>query len=122
VPCYAAICTHRMPNHSDFERFRPPEATLNLRVEGSIPSRLTRFSVEEEAFQAAYADARKAAFQVGISRVQTLMGRAVDTLEDLLGAKKHPKRSPEGGANRCRARNPSARCRSDYSQAKRNSP
>ena len=51
---------------------------------------LRRWLSEDQAFQAAYAAARQAAFQVGISRVQALAGRAVDTLEDLLGAKKHP--------------------------------
>jgi hypothetical protein len=39
---YSAIdCTPFRQNHSDFQRFRVFEPTLNLRVVGSIPTRLT---------------------------------------------------------------------------------
>ena len=41
-------------------------------------------------FKAAYATARQLAYQAGISRIHTMVGRAVDSLEELLGAKKHP--------------------------------
>ena len=53
-------------------------------------STLRRWLSEDAAFQAAHADARQAAFQAGISRVQALTARAVDTLEDLLDATDHP--------------------------------
>ena len=51
---------------------------------------LRRWLAEDKAFQTAYVSARHATFQVGMSRVQALTGRAVDTLEDLLGAEKYP--------------------------------
>ena len=51
---------------------------------------LRRWASEDEAFQAEYAAARQAAFQVGMNRIQTLTALAVDTLEELLGEKKHP--------------------------------
>jgi hypothetical protein len=51
---------------------------------------LRRWMTEDEEFQTALAAARGAAFEAGTSRVQALMARAVDTLEELLGAKKHP--------------------------------
>ena len=54
---------------------------------GVDESTLRRWLAEDEAFQAAYAEARQAAFQAGINRVQALTARAVDTLEDLLGEK-----------------------------------
>jgi hypothetical protein len=38
----AAFCTPRSQNHSGFLGFRLREGTLNLRVVGSIPTRLTR--------------------------------------------------------------------------------
>jgi hypothetical protein len=37
----AALCTLSPQNHSDFERFLRLGRTLNLRVVGSIPTRLT---------------------------------------------------------------------------------
>ena len=42
---------------------------------------LRRWASEDEAFQAEYAAARQAAFQVGMNRIQTLTALAVDTLE-----------------------------------------
>ena len=42
LPRVAAICTPRPRNHLELERFRDSDATLNLRVVGSIPTRLTR--------------------------------------------------------------------------------
>ena len=51
---------------------------------------LRRWLSEDEAFQANYAAARQAAFEVSIHRVQALTGQAVDTLAELLGEKKYP--------------------------------
>ena len=51
---------------------------------------LRRWLAEDEAFQAEYAAARQATFQAGIHRAQALTARAMDTLEELLGDKKHP--------------------------------
>ncbi len=51
---------------------------------------LRRWLSEDEAFQANYAAARQAAFEVSIHRVQALTAQAVDTLEELLDEKKHP--------------------------------
>jgi len=51
---------------------------------------LHKWLTEDEAFQADYATARQAAFQAGMSRVQALTGKAIDTLDDLLDAKKYP--------------------------------
>jgi hypothetical protein len=45
---------------------------------------LRRWLAEDAEFQADYHAARAATFQAGMSRVQALTGRAVDTLEDLL--------------------------------------
>ncbi len=57
---------------------------------GVDESTLRRWLSEDEAFQADYAAARQAAFEVSIHRVQALTAQAVDTLEELLGEKKHP--------------------------------
>ena len=38
------LCTRLAKNHSDFECFRERETTLNLRVVGSIPTRLKSLS------------------------------------------------------------------------------
>ncbi len=51
---------------------------------------LRRWLSDDEAFQAEYAAAREAAYQAGIYRAQALTGRAMDTLEELLDAKKYP--------------------------------
>ena len=51
---------------------------------------LRRWDSEDEAFQAAYAAARQAAFQAGINRAQVLTVKAIDTLDELLDEKKHP--------------------------------
>ena len=45
---------------------------------------------DDDAFKAAYEAARKATYQVGIARIQALTGRGVETLEELLDAKKFP--------------------------------
>jgi hypothetical protein len=51
---------------------------------------LRRWMAEDETFKAELAAARSAMFEAGMSRVQALTMRAVDTLEDLLEAKKYP--------------------------------
>ena len=51
---------------------------------------LRRWLTEDSAFKAEYEAARSAMFQAGMSRIQALAGRAVDALEDLLGAKQYP--------------------------------
>ncbi len=57
---------------------------------GVDESTLRRWLSQDEAFQAEYAAARNAAYQAGIHRAQALTGRAMDTLEELLGETKHP--------------------------------
>ena len=64
-----------------------PEAAATCRIGERT---LHRWLTSDAAFQAEYAAARQAAFGAGLHRVQALMGRAVDTLEELLGEKKHP--------------------------------
>ncbi len=68
------------------------EKTITKAAEkiGIDESTLRRWLADDEAFQTAYASARHAPFQAGISRVQALTAQAVDTLEDLLGAEKYP--------------------------------
>src|ERR1700681_872595 len=51
---------------------------------------LRRWLTEDDKFKAEYETVRSAMFQVGMSRIQALAGRAVETLEDLLGAKQYP--------------------------------
>jgi len=51
---------------------------------------LRRWMAEDETFKTELAAARCAMFEAGMNRVQALAVRAVDTLEDLLGAKKYP--------------------------------
>jgi len=57
---------------------------------GVNESTLRRWLSEDAAFRAEYAAARHAAFEAGMSRVQALTGKAIETLEELLDAKKHP--------------------------------
>jgi hypothetical protein len=51
---------------------------------------LRRWMTEDKEFQAELAAARTAMFQAAMGRIQALTVRAVETLEDLLDAKKHP--------------------------------
>jgi hypothetical protein len=51
---------------------------------------LRRWMTEDAAFQAELGAARTAMFQAGMGRIQALTVRAVDTLDELLDAKKHP--------------------------------
>ena len=76
------------------------KAILALLSEKNIPAAaakcrigertLHRWLTSDAAFQADYSAARQAAFEAGIHRVQALTAQAVDTLEELLGEKKHP--------------------------------
>lgn len=51
---------------------------------------LRRWLADDAEFQAEYERARRATFEAGISRVQALSAKAIDALEDLLGADKFP--------------------------------
>ena len=51
---------------------------------------LRRWLTENPDFRIEYDIARRATFQAGINRVQALMGKAVDTLEDLLSTDTAP--------------------------------
>jgi hypothetical protein len=51
---------------------------------------LRRWLSEDAPFKAEYSNARRVTFEAGMSRVQALVVRAVDTLDELLGAKKYP--------------------------------
>ena len=51
---------------------------------------LRRWLVEDDAFKAEYEGARRATFNAAMSRIHALTARAVDTLHDPLGDKKHP--------------------------------
>src|SRR5258705_3855225 len=51
---------------------------------------LRRWLAEDEAFKTAYVTARRATFQDAMDRIQVVTARAVETLEDLLSAKKNP--------------------------------
>ena len=72
-------------------------ALLSERTIGAVARRcgvnestLRRWLTEDEGFQADYTLARTAMYQAGMSRIQALTSRAVDTLEDLLDAKDYP--------------------------------
>jgi len=51
---------------------------------------LRRWLAEDAEFKAAYEAARRASFDAGIARVQALTAKGVETLEELLDAKKFP--------------------------------
>jgi hypothetical protein len=51
---------------------------------------LRRWLTEDESFKAEYDTARTAIYRTGISRIQAPAGRGVETLEELLDAKKFP--------------------------------
>jgi len=51
---------------------------------------LRRWLTEDAEFAADYDAARLATFKAVMSRVQAMSAKAVDTLEDLLNAEKHP--------------------------------
>ena len=64
--------------------------TAAAKMAGVNESTLRRWLTEDEAFQANYAAARQATFEAGMSRVQALTGKAIDTLDELLGEKDYP--------------------------------
>jgi hypothetical protein len=68
------------------------ERTLERAAErcGVNERTLRRWLAEDKQFQADYEAARTATFEAGMSRIQALTGRAVETLEDLLGAVEAP--------------------------------
>jgi hypothetical protein len=68
------------------------ERTIELAAAkaGIGESTLRRWITDDAAFRAEYEAARRATFEAGINRVHALTARAIDTLEDLLGATKHP--------------------------------
>ena len=76
------------------------KAILALLNEKNIPRAAAKCGVcertihkwlsQDEAFQADYAAARQATFEAGMSRVQALAGKAIDTLDDLLDATDSP--------------------------------
>jgi hypothetical protein len=51
---------------------------------------LRRWMSDDAAFKAELAAAGRATFEAAIDRIQAMTARAVDTLNDLLGAMKHP--------------------------------
>ena len=51
---------------------------------------LRRWLANDEAFKTDYTEARQAAYQAGLNRVQALTAKAVNTLDELLDEKKHP--------------------------------
>ena len=80
---------------------------------------LRRWLAEDANFKAQYDAARTAVFQVGMNRVQTLMARAVDTLDELLGATKYPAVRLGAARTVARTRDPSTRRRNDHAEARR---
>ena len=57
---------------------------------GANERTLRRWMTEDATFKADYDAARAAMFQAGMSRIQAMSAKAVDTLEDLLDAVKYP--------------------------------
>jgi len=55
-----------------------------------VGERRLRRWLTEPSFKAECDTARAALFESAMGRIQTLAGRAIDTLEELLSAKKHP--------------------------------
>jgi hypothetical protein len=51
---------------------------------------LRRWLTDDAAFKAEYDHARQAIYHAGMARVQALTGKGVETLEELLDAKKFP--------------------------------
>jgi hypothetical protein len=68
------------------------ERTLERAAErcGVHERTLRRWLAEDKQFQADYEAARSATFEAGMSRILALTGRAVETLEDLLGVTEAP--------------------------------
>ncbi len=51
---------------------------------------LRRWMLDDVEFRDALAEGRRVAYDAGIYRIQALTARAVETLDELLDAKKHP--------------------------------
>lgn len=68
------------------------EKSITLAAErcGVSERTLRRWLSEDAEFKAEHDAARKATYQAGIARIQALTGRGVETLEELLDAKKFP--------------------------------
>lgn len=62
------------------------EKTLGdaARVSGVAEKTIRRWLADDAVFKAEYAEARRVTFQAGMSRIQALVGKAVDTLDGLL--------------------------------------
>ena len=80
---------------------------------------LHQWLTEDEAFQADYTAARQATFEGGMSRVQALTGKEIETLDELLGEKDHPECPPGCGPYRGGTQHPPARCGSHPAEAGR---
>jgi hypothetical protein len=96
-PCALARARQGHGAKSAPARERAILALLSERTMGQASARcgvgertLRRWLTEDSEFKAEYEAARSAMFQVGMSRIQALAGRAVETLEELLGAKEYP--------------------------------
>ena len=55
-----------------------------------VNERTLRRWLADEQFRAEFDAARQSSFMAGMTRIQSLTGKAVDALEELLAAKKHP--------------------------------
>ena len=67
-----------------------PSITKAAARAGVAEQTLRRWLTEDAAFQAAYEAARHATFQAALSRIPALTGKAVTTLDDLLGSANPP--------------------------------
>lgn len=95
-----ATGVRKAPGHGAKSQAVRDQAILALLSEKSIPKAAARCKIGERtlhrwltsdaAFQAQYAEARQATFEAGMSRVQALTGKAIETLDDLLDAKDYP--------------------------------
>ena len=88
------------------------------RKSGVNEKTLRRWLSDDETFKAEYAAARQATFEAGMSRVQALVARAVDTLDELLDDKKASRCPSWRRKNGCRARSSSARRRDHHAKAR----
>lgn len=68
------------------------ERTLGAaaKTAGVAERTLRRWLTDDDAFKASLAEARRTAFEAGLSRVQAIAAKAIDTLEDLLRKGEQP--------------------------------
>ena len=68
------------------------ERTLGAaaKTAGVAERTLRRWLTDDDAFKASLAEARRTAFEAGLSRVQAITAKAIDTLEDLLRKGEQP--------------------------------